>query len=107
MKRLPGDVLLSDRYIAYLGAADAQFRQESVRRWLELELIEECHIPRNPKLKFGDCLIDAVKVRTWNIAGLPNDPYSLDNGIIATSSHRWPLLIDPQCIYAQKSNRIH
>ena len=96
MKRLPGDVLLSASYITYLGAADAQFRQESVRRWLEL--IEECHIPCSPNFKLVDCLIDAVKVRTWNIAGLPNDPYSLDNGIIATSSHRWPLLIDPQGI---------
>ena len=42
MKRLPGYVLLSASCIAYLGVSDAQFRQESVRRWLEL--IEECHI---------------------------------------------------------------
>ena len=43
-------------------------------------------------------MIDPVKCRAWNLAGLPNDRYSLDNGIIATHTQRWPLLIDPQGI---------
>lgn len=39
---------------------------------------------------------DAVKIRAWQIAGLPVDSFSVDNGIIATNARRWPLCIDPQ-----------
>jgi len=39
---------------------------------------------------------DAVMVRAWQIAGLPIDNFSIDNGIIVTVSRRWPLMIDPQ-----------
>lgn len=65
-----------------------------MKQWLEM--IDECCIPYTPHFKLVDCLVDAVRVRAWNIAGLPSDGYSLDNGIIAIFSHRWPLLIDPQ-----------
>ena len=37
-----------------------------------------------------------MKIRDWNIAGLPSDSFSIDNGIIISNSNRWPLLIDPQ-----------
>ena len=37
-----------------------------------------------------------MKIRAWNIAGLPVDAFSVDNGIIVNSSRRWPLMIDPQ-----------
>ncbi len=39
---------------------------------------------------------DPVKIRAWQIAGLPVDSFSVDNGIIAKSARRWPLCIDPQ-----------
>lgn len=39
---------------------------------------------------------EPVKIRAWNIAGLPVDNFSIDNGIIVHNSRRWPLLIDPQ-----------
>ncbi len=39
---------------------------------------------------------DPVKIRAWQIAGLPVDLFSVDNGIIATNARRWPLCIDPQ-----------
>ena len=37
-----------------------------------------------------------VKIQTWNIAGLPKDDNSIENGIIIDKSRRWPLTIDPQ-----------
>lgn len=39
---------------------------------------------------------EPVVIRAWNIAGLPVDNYSIENGIIATTARRWPLMIDPQ-----------
>ena len=41
---------------------------------------------------------DPVKIRQWQIAGLPKDQFSVDNGIIVTNARRWPLMIDPQVI---------
>ena len=35
-------------------------------------------------------------MQEWNIAGLPSDQVSIENGIITTVSQRWPLMIDPQ-----------
>ena len=38
---------------------------------------------------------DEVKIQAWNIAGLPKDTTSIENGIIIDKSKRWPLMIDP------------
>lgn len=39
---------------------------------------------------------EPVVIREWNIAGLPVDNFSTENGIIVTKCKRWPLMIDPQ-----------
>lgn len=39
---------------------------------------------------------EPVKVREWLLAGLPNDPLSIDNAIVVANARRWPLMIDPQ-----------
>ena len=39
---------------------------------------------------------DPVVIRGWNIASLPGDQVSIENGILATRGQRWPLMIDPQ-----------
>lgn len=42
------------------------------------------------------CAPACLQVREWNIAGLPTDDVSIDNGILVTRGKRWPLMIDPQ-----------
>ena len=35
-------------------------------------------------------------IRRWQIAGLPKDTLSVENGVVVQYSRRWPLFIDPQ-----------
>lgn len=44
----------------------------------------------------SNTLGNQVAIRAWQIAGLPVDSFSTDNGIIVFNSRRWPLMIDPQ-----------
>ena len=53
-------------------------------------------VPCSDKFSLREVLGDAVKIRDWNIDGLPNDSFSIDNGIIISHARRWPLMIDPQ-----------
>ena len=32
---------------------------------------------------------EPVKIRAWNISGLPTDGFSIDNGVIVDNSQRW------------------
>jgi dynein heavy chain, axonemal len=41
-------------------------------------------------------LSDPVSIRGWLASGLPNDSFSIENGVMATCARRWPLAIDPQ-----------
>uniref|UniRef100_A0A8C3DXB0 Dynein axonemal heavy chain 12 n=1 Tax=Corvus moneduloides TaxID=1196302 RepID=A0A8C3DXB0_CORMO len=86
---LTGDILISAGVIAYLGAFTAGFRQECTKDWSKLS-----NFPHNFSLSKN--LGDPIKIRAWNIAGLPTDVFSIDNGVIVDNSRRWPLMIDPQ-----------
>nr|KAG5713480.1 hypothetical protein BaRGS_025028 [Batillaria attramentaria] len=89
-----GDVLLSSGMVAYLGAFTVDFRQTVVKEWHELSIERE--IPCSPNFTLNSTLGDPVAIRSWNIAGLPIDSFSIDNGIIVSKSRRWPLMVDPQ-----------
>ncbi|KAK6187847.1 hypothetical protein SNE40_005782 [Patella caerulea] len=89
-----GDVLLSAGVVAYLGAFTVDFRQQITKKWHML--CKEKEIPCSQTFSLNSTLGEPVKIRAWNIAGLPVDSFSVDNGIIVSNSRRWPLMIDPQ-----------
>nr|DBA18657.1 TPA: hypothetical protein GDO54_016881 [Pyxicephalus adspersus] len=91
---LTGDVLVSAGVIAYLGAFTAGFRQECTKDWSKL--CKSKMIPCSEDFSLSKTLGDPIKIRAWNIAGLPTDNFSIDNGVIVSNSRRWPLMIDPQ-----------
>ena len=53
-------------------------------------------IPASESYSFVKTLGDPIQIREWNLCGLPSDTVSVDNGIYATKTTRWPLMIDPQ-----------
>ena len=93
---ITGDVLISSGVVAYLGAFTVDFRLEATAEWHKL--CKEKKIPCSPTFSVNATLGEPVKIRAWNIAGLPVDSFSIDNGIVVSNSRRWPLMIDPQGI---------
>ncbi|XP_067302544.1 dynein axonemal heavy chain 12 [Pseudorasbora parva] len=91
---LTGDVLISAGVIAYLGAFTASFRNDCTKMWAKL--CKSKKIPSSDDFSLSKTLGDPIKIRAWNIAGLPTDIFSIDNGVIVSNSRRWPLMIDPQ-----------
>ncbi|KAK1336499.1 hypothetical protein QTO34_002528 [Cnephaeus nilssonii] len=91
---LTGDILISSGVVAYLGAFTSNYRQNQVKEWTHL--CKGRGIPCSEDYSLMGILGEAVTIRTWNIAGLPSDSFSIDNGIIIMNARRWPLMIDPQ-----------
>lgn len=68
--------------------------QDCISGW-----VEQCNVKKIPcseSFSLNATLGSPVKIRAWNIAGLPVDSFSVDNGIIVDNARRWPLMIDPQ-----------
>ncbi|KAL2653371.1 hypothetical protein R1flu_021499 [Riccia fluitans] len=91
---LTGDALLASGYIAYLGPVTLSYREGLLKKWGAV--CAQKNIPSSPTFKLANILGSPVTIRDWVIDGLPNDSFSVDNGIIIHNSRRWPLLIDPQ-----------
>lgn len=53
-------------------------------------------VPRTEEPSLIDSMSNPVKIRSWQIAGLPKDNLSVENGVIVQFSRRWSLFIDPQ-----------
>ncbi|XP_064633532.1 dynein axonemal heavy chain 3-like isoform X2 [Lineus longissimus] len=89
-----GDVLLSAGVVAYLGPFELAYRQDCLKDWHER--CEGKNIPISDHFSLSSTLGEPVKIRDWQIAGLPVDNFSVDNAIIVSCANRWPLMIDPQ-----------
>uniref|UniRef100_A0A8D0LD43 Dynein axonemal heavy chain 7 n=1 Tax=Sphenodon punctatus TaxID=8508 RepID=A0A8D0LD43_SPHPU len=91
---LTGDILISSGIVAYLGAFTSSYRQNQTHDWALS--CKTKGIPCSDDFSLTSTLGEPVKIRAWNIAGLPSDMFSIDNGIIISNARRWPLMIDPQ-----------
>ncbi|XP_071943674.1 dynein axonemal heavy chain 1-like isoform X2 [Antedon mediterranea] len=89
-----GDVLISAGYVAYLGPFTGEYRLSMAEEWIAA--LDAHHVPHTSDCNFQNTFGDPVKIRTWQIAGLPRDNLSVENGVIVQFSQRWPLFIDPQ-----------
>ncbi|KAH6589529.1 hypothetical protein BASA61_005592 [Batrachochytrium salamandrivorans] len=89
-----GDILLSSGAIAYIGPFTAEYRNLLMQEWIGSVL--QLKIPHSENTSLWEALGDNVKLREWEIFGLPKDSLSRDNAIVVQNSRRWPLLIDPQ-----------
>lgn len=93
VEKLVGNVFIAAASISYLGPFTGGYRDRLVQEWIKLCKAEQ--IPITDKYSLVNTLGDPVEIRTWNICGLPSDSVSIDNGILATKTSRWPLMIDP------------
>lgn len=79
--RLVGNVFLSCACISYFGAFTGQYREMLTKQWVEG--CQEKDIPTSDEFSLVQVMGDPVIIRGWNIAGLPNDQVSSENGILA------------------------
>jgi len=91
---ITGDVLIGSGVVSYMGPFVSTFRDSQVADWILK--CNDMKVPCSPKFELINVLGDQVKIRQWNIDGLPKDAFSTDNGIITDAARRWPLMIDPQ-----------
>jgi len=52
-------------------------------------VMQTYHIPCSSDFSFTKTLGEPIKIQAWNIAGLPRDSFSVDNGVIVANSRRW------------------
>ena len=70
------------------------YRSNSVRDWISV--CQHHNVPCSDEFSLSKTLGEPIKIREWNIAGLPTDSFSIDNGVIVANARRWPLMVDPQ-----------
>jgi len=57
--------------------------------WELVLLLQDKKIPCSLDFSFTKTLGEPIKIQAWNIAGLPRDSFSVDNGVIVANSRRW------------------
>ncbi|XP_044001574.1 dynein axonemal heavy chain 1-like [Aphidius gifuensis] len=88
-----GDCLIASGSIAYLSPFIDSYRLRLLHYWMN-NLGDK--VPHSFDCSPVSILGDTVKIRNWQIDGLPRDVYSIENAILVENSRRWPLFIDPQ-----------
>lgn len=91
---LVGDVLVAAAFLSYAGPFDTLYRDNLISTWLAA--VKAKALPHTENFSFAMFLAKPTDVRNWNLAGLPTDTFSTENGVITTRGRRWSLMIDPQ-----------
>ena len=91
---LVGDVCVAAGSVAYLGPFISAYRQGCEREWVGS--LRTAEVPGSATATLAQVMDDKVKLRAWQVHGLPADLVSTENGIILANSRRWALAIDPQ-----------
>ncbi|KAI5937324.1 Dynein heavy chain 1, axonemal [Manis javanica] len=94
LDNISGDVLVAAGFVAYLGPFTGQYRIVLYNHWVRQLMVHQ--VPHTPESTLVGTLGNPVKIRSWQIAGLPNDTLSVENGVINQFSQRWTHFIDPQ-----------
>lgn len=94
-KLIEGNSVIAAGTVAYSGSFTAKYRISLEGQW-EQHILAKPLLPITAKVSMRSFLGVPVVIQGWNIAGLPKDDTSTENGIIIFKSKRWPLMIDPQ-----------
>jgi len=92
--KINGNVFIAASSISYMGPFTGAYRQELIENWMDL--CRKYKVPASDKYSLVNTLGDPVEIRNWALCDLPSDSVSVDNGILASRTARWPLMIDPQ-----------
>lgn len=93
--RLVGNCAIGCAFMSYCGPFNQQFRNYMINEKFTVDC-EARNVPVTRNLDVISFLADVGTIGDWNMQGLPTDPLSTQNGILVTSSTRFPLLVDPQ-----------
>ncbi|XP_055711493.1 dynein axonemal heavy chain 8-like [Phlebotomus papatasi] len=94
IQMLVGDIFYICGFLSYAGAFNEEFRS-LVLNTLKKKL-EEYQVPHQESFNLVNYSVDRSVVSEWMLFGLPDDDFSIQNGILVTQSDKYPLLIDPQ-----------
>uniref|UniRef100_A0A8D2DP18 Dynein axonemal heavy chain 1 n=1 Tax=Sciurus vulgaris TaxID=55149 RepID=A0A8D2DP18_SCIVU len=94
LDNISGDVMAAAGFVAYLGPFTGQYRTALYDQWVQQ--LTNHNVPHTAEPSLIGTLGNPVKIRSWQIAGLPNDTLSVENGVINQFSQRWTHFIDPQ-----------
>ncbi|EPY20242.1 dynein heavy chain, axonemal [Strigomonas culicis] len=94
LANVTGDTLLACGFMCYCGAFTSDFRHLLYQSWLKE--MKQLQLPMNKNYDLVNFLADPTEVRDWQLAGLPGDDFSKENGAIVMNGTRYPLMIDPQ-----------
>merc|ERR1711924_241249 len=94
-ERLVGDCAVACAFVSYCGPFNQDFRAYMVNQKFYVDCVQR-GVPATKNIDIIPFLVDAGTIGDGNQQGLPTDELSIQNGILTTSSTRYPLMIDPQ-----------